>query len=73
MANKVTKALNDGVKKVYGQEELKFKYSSLKLNGENSDSLAETFKLLCDIDENNMNVQTFTSRKNEFDTLIINH
>lgn len=65
-----TKALNDGLKKVYGQEEMTFKYKALNADGKYNASLVDTFKVLCDINENSINTQTFASRKDEFSSLV---
>lgn len=65
-----TKALNDGLKKVYGQEQMKFRYDALDCVGKYNASLYDTFKNICEIDENKINVQTFESRKKEFEELL---
>lgn len=66
----VTKALNDGLKKVYGKEQLSYKYNELGFDGKYNNSSTELFKLLCNIDESKLNVTTFNSRKTEFDELL---
>jgi len=61
-----TKALTDGLKKVYGQEQLKFMYDGLKCSGKNTDSLSELLKNINHINENSININTFSTLKNEF-------
>lgn len=61
-----TKALNDGLKKVYGQEQLKFKYEGLKCKGKNTDTLVDLLKNICGINEKQITIETFDSLKNEF-------
>ncbi|MBQ9314083.1 MAG: copper amine oxidase N-terminal domain-containing protein [Clostridia bacterium] len=65
-----TKALTDGLKKVYAQEQLKFMYDGLKCEGKNSDSISELLNNICDIDEKSINTETFKTLKEEFDTLL---
>ena len=65
-----TKALTDGWKKVYGQEQLKFLYTGLNCEGKNTNSITDLFKDMCLINENNLNVQTFKTRREEFDALL---
>lgn len=61
-----TKALTDGWKKVYGQEQLKFLYTGLKCKGQPTDSISDVFKNMCAINEKNINAQTFKLRRDEF-------
>ena len=65
-----TKALTDGWKKVYGQEQLKFLYSGLNCEGKNTNSISDLFKEMSMIDDNNINIQTFKTRREEFDALL---
>ena len=55
----ITKALNDGLKKVYGQDQMKFKYSALNCSGKYNDDFAGAIKSICGIDENNVTITTF--------------
>ena len=65
-----TKALNDGLKKVYGQEQMTFDYKALNCDGKYNSNISDVFKLLCDIDEKLANISTFDERKNEFSSLL---
>lgn len=65
-----TKALNDELKKVYGQEQMTFDYKALNCDGEYNSNISDVFKLLCDIDEKSANISTFDERKNEFSSLL---
>lgn len=56
-----TKALTDGLKKVYGQEQLKFMYTGLNCNGKNTYTVSD---LLKEISSNEQ------SAKSEFDALL---
>ena len=65
-----TKALNDSLKKVYGNEQMKFKYDALDCSGKYNDNAYNLFKNLCNINENSININTFKERKTEFETLL---
>lgn len=65
-----TKALTDGLKKVYGQEQLKFMYDGLKCAGTNTDNLSNLLKTISIVDERNINISTFKSLKQEFENLL---
>ena len=66
----MTKALTEELKKVYGQEQLKFKYTGLKCEGKSTDTLADVLKNMCNINENGITIDTFASRKNEFERFL---
>ena len=65
-----TKALTDGLKKVYGQEQLKFLYTGLKCDGKNTDTYADLLKTICEIDEKKIHTETFKELQTEFHTLL---
>lgn len=52
-----TKALTDGWKKVYGQEQLKFLYTGLKCTGNPQDSIADMLKRKTGMNESQANAQ----------------
>lgn len=65
-----TKALTDGLKKVYGQEQLKFLYDGLKCKGKNTDTLIELLKNICNINDKQITIETFDTLKNELDNFL---
>lgn len=65
-----TKALTDGLKKVYGQEQLKFYYTGLKCEGKQTDTISDLFKNMSSINEKGLNIETFKSRKDEFSNFL---
>lgn len=67
-----TRALNDGLKKVYGTELMTFKYSVLDCKGKYDLNKCDTIKLLSGVQDNSINISTFNSMKNEFTTLLNN-
>ena len=66
----VSKALNDGLKKIYGIEQLTFDYSELECSGSYDASLYELFKTLCNVEESSINISTFDTLNNEFNNLL---
>lgn len=66
----ITKALDDGLKKVYGQEQMKFKYSALNCGGKYNSSFSDAIRYMCGIDEKDINTTTFETLKNEFSGLM---
>lgn len=65
-----TEAISDGAKKIFGNEKKNVNYSELTTYGKYNASAFDTFKSLCDINENKINIGTFASRKNEFTKLL---
>lgn len=65
-----TKALNDGLKNVYGQDMMRFQYGVLNCQGKYNNNIYETFKFFCSINENKINVSTFDERAQEFNNLL---
>lgn len=65
-----TEAISDGAKKIFGNEKKNVNYSELTTYGKYNASAFDTFKSLCDINENKINIVTFASRKNEFTKLL---
>lgn len=65
-----TQALNDGLKKVYGQDMMRFKYNALKCDGKYDNNILETLKYFCNINANNINTSTFSIREQEFNKLL---
>ena len=66
----VSKALSDGLIKLYGTNQIEFNYSDLNCDGKYDDSLSDLFKTLCNIDEKNIDISTFDTLKNEFNSFI---
>lgn len=60
-----TKALTDGWKKVYGQEQLKFLYSGINCNGKNSDTISDLFKGIISNGNSSVNEQVAREEFNE--------
>lgn len=67
--NITTTSLSDGAKKIFG-ESLLLSYEDLDLTGNYNNSAYETFKMLCDINENKITSTTFSARKTEFTNLL---
>ncbi len=65
-----SKALSDGLIKLYGANKIDFNYSELNCEGKYNDSLSNLFKTVCNIDENSINVSTFEMLKNDFDSFV---
>ena len=66
----ITKALNDGLKKVYGTDQMKFKYEALDCIGNYDLELVDGVKLFSGINENQISIYTFNDLKNEFNALL---
>ena len=66
----ITQALNDGLKKVYGQDQMKFRYPALNCEGKYNADVVDAIRFICDIDESSINISTYDSLKNEFDILL---
>lgn len=67
--NVTTTSISEGAKKVFG-ENLSLPYGDMNLTGNYNASAYETFKMLCDINENKITSTTFSARKTEFTNLL---
>ena len=65
-----TKALNDGLKKIYVRDVVELKYDDFNCAGNVNDSLYDLFKYFCGIDEKTLNTSTFKGRRTEFSNLL---
>ena len=66
----IIEAISDGAKKIFGQEKRTITYDALVSEGRYDASAYDTFKRLCAIDEDKINIAIFTSRKSEFSKLL---